>query len=520
MGTTIAPAQGSPQAVDARKMPLLALLRARSVAAAVAAACALVPVAASGASAAPMADDGKAVCAYSAHHISTLDEYSRLVHHAVDCALVYNDSAQTWQAWETPWFLHHGDPDLNWARWATAPGTQRRLVITQNLFPAELNRADWRTAGARGDYAEHARSLARNLVAAGLGDSVIRLAHEANGNWYPDSIGDTPEQYDEWRQFWRQTVLAMRSVPGANFRFDWCVNAAYRAIPLVQYYPGDDVVDFVGVDAYDSGIAASTPVDQRWPIVYGRDGGVRDVLRFAKAHGKPLTIPEWGVAPPSKMQSGGDDPGYVHGIAAVVRDNTVAYHSYFYKYEWATQLAEGPRSLAAYRQEFGADAGASDGGGAPQGDAPVTPPPADTPPAAPPGGAQGAGASAPPPLSAGALADALTRALARRRARADGLSLRVRARAPSAGTACLLVAARGTRRHVVPCGDAAVVVRSGPILAAGTNAFDASAAAWIVLHARERMRGRRSLSAIAIFVPRDGGPATSLRRVKLRPRRR
>ena len=45
----------------------------------------------------------------------------------------------------------------------------------------------------------------------------------------------------------------MKSVPGANFTFDWCVNAGYRAINLNAYYPGDDVVDVVGVVAHDVG---------------------------------------------------------------------------------------------------------------------------------------------------------------------------------------------------------------------------------------------------------------------------
>lgn len=465
-----------------------------------------------------MTDDGKSVCAYSAHHISTLDAFSALVHRDVNCALVYNDASVNWQGWETPWFIHHGDPDVNWARWATAPGMERRLVITQNLFPAELNDADWRAAGARGDYAEHARTLARNLVAAGLGDAVIRLGHEANGTWYPDSIGDTLEEHELWRQFWRQTVLAMKSVPGANFRFDWCVNAWYRAIPFAQYYPGDDVVDFVGVDAYDGGIAASTALDQRWPIVFGREGGVREVLRFATAHGKPLTIPEWGVAPASTMLSGGDDPGYVDGIAGVVRHNTVAYQSYFYKYEWATQLADGPLSLAAYRRNFGAapaeeppgrtptgaGQGASDSNAAPQGDTSATPP----------GGAPGASASRSSRLSARALAAALAKALARRR---GGLTLRVHIRAPAAGTACLLVAARGSRKHLVRCGGATVAVRSGAILARGSRAFAAARSATIRVGGLRRMRGRRSAAAVAVFAPRANGAAKSVRRVKLRP---
>ncbi len=293
---------------------------------------------------------GKLACAYTAHSISGLVALGDLVGRRFACALVYNDSAPDWSSWENPWFLRTGIADNRWGAWATAPGTGRQLVITQNLFPASLDDGDWRTAGAAGQYEDHARALAANLVAAGLGNSIIRLAHEANGTWYPDSIGDTPRAAALWVQFWRHTVIAMRSVPGAHFRFDWCVSAAVRPIPLSEFYPGDDVVDIVGIDAYDAGVPAGV---DRWSTIFNRTDGIGEVLAFAKAHGKPLSIPEWGVGSDPSRLTGGDDPEYVNGIAAVVRDNDVAYQSYFYKYDWATQLASGPLSLAAYRAHFG-----------------------------------------------------------------------------------------------------------------------------------------------------------------------
>lgn len=294
--------------------------------------------------------DTKLACVYSFHHVSALNAFSALVHRKIDCALVYNGAAPDWQAWENPWFVVHVNPDLNWAKWKDADPAHRRLIITQNFFPASVNNTNWRGPGAAGAYLGHARTLARNLVAAGLGDSVIRLAHEANGTWYADSIGTSDRDFRLWREMWRKTAIAMRSVPGAHFKFDWCMNAVVRPIPLVKYYPGDDVVDIVGIDAYDAGVPKGQP---RWSTVYNRPYGIRDVLAFAKAHGKPLSIPEWGVGPKSSFQAGGDDPAYVDGIASVVRDNPVAYQAYFYAHEWSAQLDRSPRSIAAYRRHFG-----------------------------------------------------------------------------------------------------------------------------------------------------------------------
>ncbi|HWF56438.1 MAG TPA: glycosyl hydrolase [Solirubrobacteraceae bacterium] len=291
-------------------------------------------------------------CVYPSDHISILDAFSRLVGRGFNCVMVYNDAAPTWAAWEDPWFIRHTYTDMQWGRWATQPGAHRQLVITQNLFPASENSSDWLARGAAGAFDRDARTLATNLVRAGLGHSIIRLAHEANGTWYPDSIPDTRTGDAEWVQFWRNTALAMRSVPGAHFRFDWTVNANTRDVPLSSFYPGDDVVDIIGVDLYDVGVPTA---GNRWPVIAGRPDGLNAVSAFAAAHHKPLSIPEWGVGPalePGK-EEGGDDPSYVNGIAAAVQHDDVAYQSYFFADDQAIQLLNSPLSLAAYRGDFG-----------------------------------------------------------------------------------------------------------------------------------------------------------------------
>jgi Glycosyl hydrolase family 26 len=297
----------------------------------------------------------KQVCVYSSHKLSVLKTFSHLAGRVINCALVFNDASPNWQAWTQPWFLFHPpNPDLNWAGWlrSAPPDQPRRLIITQNLFPSALNKTDWLDPGARGAFTGYAKALARNLVRAGAGNSIIRLAHEANGDWYPDSVGATDAEMAKWREFWRRTVLAMKSVPGANFKFDWTVNAGYRPIPLAKFYPGDDVVDIIGADTYDVGVPAGQ--GNRWRSVYNRPGGLRSVVLFAREHRKPLSIPEWGVTPPNaKPPGGGDDPAFVDGIAGVVRSNPVAYQAYFFSAQYMGQLQGGARSLAAFKRHFG-----------------------------------------------------------------------------------------------------------------------------------------------------------------------
>jgi hypothetical protein len=297
--------------------------------------------------------DSKTDCVYSANRIDVLHRFEQMVSKNIDCALVFNNASPNWAGWDDPWFLREqGSPASNWLAWATAPGTDRQLVITQGMFPSDVNGTNWLQAGAGGAYDRYARTLARKLVAAGLGNSVIRLGHEANDSGSPWFVGTTPESWRLWDQYWRQTVVAMRSVPGAHFLFDWCINAYWEPIALADWYPGNSFVNIIGVDAYDSGVPVGA---DRWSKIYTQPDGIDDVLRFAAAHGKPVSFPEWGLWTSGSAGGfgGGGDPAYIDGMAGVVKSNAIAYQSYFDSLASATLLADSPPSLAAYRESFG-----------------------------------------------------------------------------------------------------------------------------------------------------------------------
>ena len=123
--------------------------------------------------------DTKTACIYTRNDLRLLRGFQRRVGRSFSCALVFNDAAPGWRGWIEPWVIVHPDPRFRWDEWVAAtPG--RRLVVTQALIPASVP-ADWRRRGARGEYDRYARALARRMVSAGLGDSIIRLGHEMNG---------------------------------------------------------------------------------------------------------------------------------------------------------------------------------------------------------------------------------------------------------------------------------------------------------------------------------------------------
>ncbi|HVM65026.1 MAG TPA: glycosyl hydrolase [Acidimicrobiales bacterium] len=303
--------------------------------------------------ASPSSLDTKTACLYPHNSLATLASTGRAVGRPYACAMVYNTAAPTWQEWASPWFTHDDDPDQDFAAWLSgAPG--RLLVISQAMVPTK-SPADWAHAGATGAYDGWIRTLAGNLVAAGMGGSIIRLGFEANGDWNIDSVGSTPSAQADWRAYWARFVSVVRSVPGAHFQFDWTVNAGWRGLPLAAWYPGDAAVDIVGVDFYDTSAAHRTyqNVLSRWAGEFGEPDGPSQVIAFANAHHKPLSIPEWGVVQTSKWGAG-DNPVYVNGIASVVANNAVRYQGYFDATTGGViPLTEAPRALANYRAHFG-----------------------------------------------------------------------------------------------------------------------------------------------------------------------
>jgi hypothetical protein len=79
--------------------------------------------------------------------------------------------------------------------------------------------------------------------------------------------------------------------------------------------------------------------------------GLDAVAAFARTHGRPMSIPEWGLVPRGSSGGGGDDPTYVEGIASIIDHDGIVYNSYFDHpgEEGTIPITDAPRSLAAYR---------------------------------------------------------------------------------------------------------------------------------------------------------------------------
>ena len=272
-------------------------------------------------------------------------------HISYNCLELFDTGESAWAAWDDPWFAN---PNYGYTAWVQAAPTSRTLVIAKDLVPTGISAAqpNWRQLGAQGAYDQYIRAFATNLVAAGFAYSVIRLGPEMNGPWESDWIGTTPTEQRQWALYFARIVRIMRAIPGAHFLFDWNVNAGYQVIPLTNFYPGNQYVDIIGVDAYDESPITLPPVGSatRWTTLTTEPLGLDSITEFAIQHHKPLSLPEWGT-----LSTHGDDGNYVSHVGQFVDTHDVAYESYYdVNDENILPLsAAAPETLAAYIAAFG-----------------------------------------------------------------------------------------------------------------------------------------------------------------------
>jgi hypothetical protein len=219
--------------------------------------------------------------------------------------------------------------------------------------------------GATGAYNHYFVTLAQGLVAGGQGSSIIRLAWEFNGSWMPWAAGG---QAGNFIAYWRQIVTAMRSVPGANFKFEWNPTDGDQGVGnLANYYPGNNYVDLIGLDVYDISWGSYPGVAAEFSTIETEPYGLDWLASFAAQQGKPMTLPEWGlgwgdsdngapVSDPGSETSGGDDPTFINDMAAWIASHEVYEATLWDVSSSLVSPSSNPNALAAVAHDFGAGA--------------------------------------------------------------------------------------------------------------------------------------------------------------------
>lgn len=141
-----------------------------------------------------------------------------------------------------------------------------------------------------GDYDAALRDIGRTLARVDR-MVLVRLAHEANGHWYPWAVGVNDNSAAEYVAAWKHVRQVVQS-EGAELQWIWAPAATQltrQDVALADLYPGDAWVDFVGMTAYERQVA--DPVSTLTATVEQ----LRDITR------QPIILAEVGVSGQGKV---------------------------------------------------------------------------------------------------------------------------------------------------------------------------------------------------------------------------
>jgi hypothetical protein len=228
------------------------------------------------------------------------------------------------------------------------------LIATMPHAPQSLG-TGMNVAGANNAYAANQRALGAAFAAKGLNrpEFCIRVDWEANGDWYEWSAKNGGPS--ALKQAIRNFVTNVRAGGLTRASFSLCYNkGGSQAGSDFEYFPGADVIDVVGVDAYDWWNATFN--DSQWTENINRRPGLKTVRDFAVNNGIQWSLDEGGNV--HKSPGGGDNPYYWQKMWDFINDPAnlpyCAWHNTYNEQgapkELQHQFAANPVSFEYYSQ--------------------------------------------------------------------------------------------------------------------------------------------------------------------------
>lgn len=230
---------------------------------------------------------------------------------------------------------------------AIPSGFSGTLNVALPLFPDDgsLERA------ASGEDNDQWERMGR-LIAEKYPTAYVRPGWEmniVNWNWRA-----TDDNVEEWKKAFRHASTSLKKGgPQLRIVFNPNEGKGNSLEDATKAYPGDDVVDIIGIDAYDW----SPPYDdeRRWQRHLTQPGGWDFWGNFARSRNKEFAVPEWGVIPGSN-ESGGDNPQFIERVMRWMNANSdiMTFDTYFDEREdyCRCSLTQNPKAKDAYLEEM------------------------------------------------------------------------------------------------------------------------------------------------------------------------
>jgi hypothetical protein len=173
-------------------------------------------------------------------------------------------------------------------------GSIPTLSWSSQSIPSSLEEPDFQLADViEGRYDEFLREFATEARDWGH-PFFLRFDWEMNGNWFPWSEGVNGNAPGQYVLAWRHVHDIFAAVGAANATWVWCpfVDPGGSLQSLASLYPGDNYVDWTGLDGYNWGTNPSSPrgwrsFDQLFQASYAQ-------ITESVAPSKPMMIAEIG----------------------------------------------------------------------------------------------------------------------------------------------------------------------------------------------------------------------------------
>lgn len=146
----------------------------------------------------------------------------------------------------------------------------------------------------------------------------ISLAPEMNADWSPWGVGINGNNDQNERQFFQHVVQKFRDAGATNVSWIWSPNVEpWNALySYAQLYPGNDYVDYVGLDGYNWGTSQSWSEWQTFKQVY--ESSYNELIQVSS---KPVLLMEVASA-----EAGGNKADWIrdmiqnldHGFSRIV----------------------------------------------------------------------------------------------------------------------------------------------------------------------------------------------------------
>lgn len=241
--------------------------------------------------------------------------------------------------WFSAW---EGQPDFDAERATAALARGAVPLVTWEPWQpgAGVDQPEYAlTRIAAGEHDEYIRTYAQQVRDWG-GTLAVRFVHELNAPHYPWSVGVNGNTAEDAIAAWRH-VQSVFEVEGADVVWVWAVNVSGdTTVPYEEFYPGDDAVDWVGLDGYNGGDALPWGGWRTPEQLLGDDVEALDELSD-----RPLLVTEVGSA-----EAGGDKARWIRELFAFADEHEVDGLMWFdYRKEADWRVVSSPEALAAFR---------------------------------------------------------------------------------------------------------------------------------------------------------------------------